>query len=355
MPTYIGLDVHDASTTLAAVDDRGKHLGCPLVLETRAKAIIEAVKTLPRPRYLCLEEGTQSAWLYETVSPHVDNMVVEAKTERRNKGPKDDARDAYDQANKLRTGTIDKNVYKNVGSFGRLRMIARVYGHQVQDSTRVQNRIKALYRSRGIKTKGKQIYQAPDREDWIKKLPTDVRPCAQLLGREYDAIEELRKNCHDEMLAEARKHPIVALIATVPGLGPIRSAQLVPIIVTPERFRTKHQLWKYAGFGIIMRSSSDWRQDKQQGKWKRDMVAHTRGLNRDYNRTLKAIFKGAAGTVIQRADPSCPLYQHYKSLTGAKTKPNLAKLTIARQIAAITLAIWKEKSRYDAAKVKTNT
>jgi hypothetical protein len=66
-------------------------------------------------------------------------------------------------------------------------------------------------------------------------------------------------------------------------------------------------------------------------------------------------FKGAATTVIGRADPECPLYQHYTALLQGKTKPNLAKLTIARQIAAITLSLWKKEECYSAAKVKSTT
>ena len=43
-------------------------------------------------------------------------------------------------------------------------------------------------------------------------------------------------------------------------------------------------------------------------------VQQTRGLNRNYNHTLKQIFKGAATTVIQRAREEEPLYRHYLCL-----------------------------------------
>src|SRR5271157_820705 len=43
------------------------------------------------------------------------------------------------------------------------------------------------------------------------------------------------------------------------------------------------------------------------------------------------------------------------SLLQGKTKPNLAKVTIARQIAAITLSLWKKEECYSAAKVKKTT
>ena len=123
------------------------------VVETNAKALIECIRSIPRPRHVCLEEGTQSAWLYEILSPHADGLV----------------------------------------------------------------------------------------------------------------------------------------------LAEIRVAQLIPVVVTPHRFRTARQFWSYCGLGIMMRSSADW-------------------------------------------------------VRQAGTKPNLAKLTLARQIAATSLAMWKHEEQYDPAR-----
>jgi hypothetical protein len=81
-------------------------------------------------------------------------------------------------------------------------------------------------------------------------------------------------------------------------------------------------------------------------------VQQTRGLNRNHNRTLKRIFKGAAMTVIMRARRDDPLYQHYQQLLDGGTKPNLAKLSIARQIASIILSMWRSEEVYNPTKLK---
>ena len=348
MARYVGIDAHAASCTIAVVGPSGKHLASH-VLETRANLLIDLLKTIPRPRYLCFEEGTHSSWLYEILSPHVDQTVVAGLSQSR--GPKDDQRDAFGLADKLRTNSIETRVFKDIGCYGRLRELSRVYQMQVRDVVRVQNRIRALYRSRAIPTPGDGIYDPGRRAEWIAKLPPKSQTAAELLGQQYDALEKIRQEADKQMRAEASKHPITKTIATIPGLGPIRAAELVPIIISPHRLRTKRQLWKYAGMGIVTRSSSDWVKGKD-GNWIRQPVMQTRGLNRNHNSRLKAIFKGAATTVIGRADKSCPLYQHYMSLIHNKTKPNLARLTIARQIAAITLAIWKKEETYAPATVK---
>jgi hypothetical protein len=102
-----------------------------------------------------------------------------------------------------------------------------------------------------------------------------------------------------------------------PGLGPLRVAQLIPIVVSPMRFRTKRQFWSYCGLGIVMRSSSDWVRTKDGG-WARAEVQQTRGLNLNHNHTLKNIFKGAATTVVTQLETE-PLRQDYQRLITAGT------------------------------------
>ena len=86
---------------------------------------------LLRPRVL------QSAWLYETLSPHVDETVVAGVTESR--GPKSDKRDAYGLAEKLRVvGNLDKQVFKAPRQFSQLRELSRAHVTVVGDVVRAQ-------------------------------------------------------------------------------------------------------------------------------------------------------------------------------------------------------------------------
>ena len=67
MERYIGLDVHAASTTFAVIGESGKRLGTHVV-ETNGQALVEQLETIAGKKHVCLEEGTQSAWLYEILS-----------------------------------------------------------------------------------------------------------------------------------------------------------------------------------------------------------------------------------------------------------------------------------------------
>ena len=346
MKRYIGLDVHAASTTFAVIGENGRRIGS-YVVETNGQALVERLKTIPGNKHVCLEEGTQSAWIYEILAPYATEIVVVAVPESR--GQKSDERDAFGLAEQLRTGAIKRKVFKEVGKFKTLRELGRAHQMVVQDTVRVQSRIKALFRSRGVTVSGQGVYSEKGRQEYLEQLPDASRGAAKTLYAQYDAVEVIRRSAEKELVKEAHRHTISRVLETCPGLGPIRVAQMMPIVVSPARFRTKRQFWSYCGLGIVMRSTSDWVQN-EDGGWVRAKVQMTRGLNLNHNHTLKNVFKGAATTVVMNCDETEPLHQDYRRLTAAGTKPNLAKLTLARKIAAIVLSMWKGKEKYDPTK-----
>ena len=342
MERYIGMDVHAASCTLAVISQTGKRLK-DFPVETNGQALVEAIRMIPGRKHLVFEEGLQSAWLYETLSPHVDEIVVAGITESR--GPKSDKRDAYGLAEKLRVGDLEKHVFKAPRQFTRLRELSRIHMTLVGDVVRAQARIKSLYRSRGILVSGMNVYGVRPREAWQKQLCSSAQTRATRLYDHLDFLLEQKKQAEADLLREAKKHPIVRILETAPGFGPIRAARLVPIVVTPHRFRTKRQFWSYCGLGIVTRSSSDWVQTADGG-WIKARVPQTRGLSRQYNHVLKSIFKGAATTVITQRNKD-PIHARYQRLLDGGTKPTLAKLSLARMIAATVLRMWKDEEEYD--------
>jgi len=60
---------------------------------------------------------------------------------------------------------------------------------------------------------------------------------------------------------------------------------------------------------------------------------------RQYNHVLKSLFKGAATTVITQHTKN-PIYACYERMLDGGTKPTLAKLSLARSIAATVLRKW---------------
>ncbi len=344
MDRFIGLDAHSQTSTLTVVGGSGRKLR-EQVVETNGKVLVELVRSVAGRRHLCFEEGTHSEWLYELLEPHVDEIVVVQPD--RSTGRKNDSLDAFGLAEMIRKGGIKHAVFKAPKMFGDLR--TAVTGHRliVQDVVRTKNRLKAVYRSRGLSGMNDDLYDTQTRQKWTARLPVSRRPLAELLSKELESLTALREESEKMLLEKSKAHPEVARLATAPGIGPIRAAQIVATVLSPHRFRTRQQFWSYCGLGLVTRSSSDWIRDRGGNFVRRDGV-QTRGLNHNRQPLLKAVFKGAALTVVQNAKLS--LHQDYQRILAANIKPSLARVTVARRIASAVLAMWKNKEDYDPAK-----
>jgi transposase len=212
------------------------------------------------------------------------------------------------------------------------------------------NRIKALYRGWGIACSGTRVYAPRYREEWLQKIKqAGVHRRAELLYQQLDGLQELRRMVRPELLAESRRHKASKLLRQIPCIGPIRAARLLALMQTPHRFRSKRQLWTYSGLGVETRDSAQYRfVDGQLCRAKKPQ--QIRGLNQNHNHEMKDIFKGAA----TRA--SCgigPFREFYVGLLDKGMEPEMARLTLARKIAAIALTIWKKEERFDAEQLKS--
>jgi len=215
--------------------------------------------------------------------------------------------------------------------------------------TRVMNRIKALYRGWAIPCGGTQVYALSHRSVWLSKIPeAGVRRRAEHFYEQLDALQGLRKQVRRDLLAESRKHNATKLLRQIPSIGPIRAAELVALIQTPHRFRTKRQLWNYSGLGLETHDSAQYRYVDGQLQRSRK-PQQLRGLNQDHNHDLKKIFKGAATMASISAGP---FHGFYEALLAKGAKPTMARLTLARKIAAITLIVWKKGVNFDAKHLK---
>ena len=346
---YIGMDVHQTSTSIVVLNAAGRVLTSALV-ETQGQALVPFIQGQRGTLHLTFEEGTYAAWLYDLLAPHVSRMVV--CDPRHNAllkaGSKNDPIDAHKLAELLRVNAL-RPVYHGQHSLRTVKELSRSYTALVQDSTRVMNRIKALYRSRGIACRGTQVYSPSRRTSWVDQLQeAGVHQRAELLYQHLDLPGRLRREAKRALLAESRKHLVSRILRPVPGLGPVRIAILLAMVQTPFRFRSKRLFWAYVGLGLVTRISAEFAvvngQLKRSGK-----APAIRGLNPNHQRELKEIFKSAASAAVHRPGP---WQQFYQRRVEAGRKPELVRLTVARKLAAVTLHLWKKGERYDVKHLK---
>src|SRR5450631_2030811 len=164
---YIGLDVHQATISVAVVDCAGK-LVMEAILETKATTILQFVQGLRGSVHVTLEEGTCAAWLHDLLKPHVASVLVcdPRKNALLKAGNKNDRIDARKLADLLRSGLLSP-VYHSENGIRTLKELARSYLAVTQDLTRVMGRLKALYRSWAIPCAGERVYSVRHRQQWL--------------------------------------------------------------------------------------------------------------------------------------------------------------------------------------------
>src|SRR5215472_16265207 len=349
---YIGLDVHKESISIAVRNAAGKMV-MESVIETKANTILDFIDGLRGDVHVTFEEGTWSAWLYDLLKPHVSQLVV--CDPRRNallkEGNQNDRVDAQKLAELLQHNQL-RPVYHGDHGLRAQKELVRSYLTISKDLIRVMTRVKAIYRSWGIATNGTQVYSGRHRAEWLEKIrEAGVRRRAEHYYQQLDALRTLRLQVRKDLLAESKKHTVWRRLCQIPSMGPIRAAVLLGIVQTAHRFRTKRQLWTYSGLGIEVLSSADHQVVKGQLQRKKKPIEIS-GLNKNYNRPLKNVFKSAA--IVASTKPG-PFQEFYAALVAKGMRPEMARLTLARKIATITLIVWKKGVCFDAHHLKPQT
>jgi len=346
---YIGMDVHKETISITVLDSVGKRV-MESIVETKAATILEFMEGLRGSLHVTFEEGTWGAWLYDLLKPHVTKVVVcnPRKNALLKEGNKSDRIDARKLAELLRVGSLSA-VYHGEAGLRTLKELARTYLTISKDLNRVMNRLKALYRSWAIPCAGTSVYAPRHRSEWLDKIrEAGVRRRAELFYQQLDVLQALRREGRRDLFAESRKHGATKLLRQIPCIGPIRAALLIALIQTPYRFRTKRQLWAYSGLALETHGSGEYHYVEGQLRLCKKQPA-LRGLNDNHNHDLKNIFKS---TATKASSCAGPLHDFYQALLAKGMKPSMARLTLARKIATITLIVWKKGARFDAEELK---
>jgi transposase len=340
---YVALDVHQATTVSSVRDETGRVIA-RTIIPTEAPALLAFVRSMGGAVHVVFEEGTQAQWLSELLTPVVQRVVVCNRRGDTTPGNKNDQHDADDLSDRLRLGRL-RAVYHGRGDHAGLKELTRTYANLLQDSKRVMQRLKALFRARGIKTPGMSVYHPQQRERWLAQLTeSGARFRAETLYAQLGVLQALRPRVKAAMVQEAQRDPAWPVLRSIPYFGPVRIALLLATLQTPWRFRTKRHLWAYAGLAVVSRTSAEYEIANDRPVRRRKRWVQTRGLNRNHNPVVKDVFKSAATTAATR---SGALQDWYKGICARGLSADLARVTLARKLAAVTLHLWKTGARYD--------
>lgn len=250
---YVGMDVHGRFIQVCILDGNGK-----VVKESRLTGgligLLTMLRSIGRPIAVCYEASCGYGHLHDhlagiaarVVVAHPGRLRLIFKSKRKN--DRVDARKLalllmLDQVPEVHVPDVNIRDWRGLIEY-RMRL--------VNDRTQVKNRLRSLFREHGVALPaGKGL--------WTKKgvaalsgrtLPT---PAANLRrDMQVDQLNRLSdqiKRIEQELKSLADRHPGVALLRSIPGVGPRTAEAVVAYIDRPHRFRRNKCVGSY--FGLV--------------------------------------------------------------------------------------------------------
>jgi transposase len=340
----IGLDVHQNSTALCQLDATGKRVK-ERVIHGGFHAVAAELGKIRTPFRVCYEASCGYGTLYDLLTPlpRVKEVKVahpgELKTIFRSKHKNDriDARKLarllyMDDVPAVHVPTVQGRAWR-----GYIEHRSRL----VEKRTRAKNVLRAQLRTLGIKPPPRRGLWSKKGMAWLEaqELPTDLdRAKRKVLMEEVRMLNRHIKEAERTLDGIGAKDWRVALLRTIPGVGPRTAEAVAAYIDDPHRFTNIKSIGKY--FGVIPC------QDASAGK---NRLGH---ITREGPATVRRLITQSAWQTVRRSARMEAFYEHKKG--GQKQRTGIALIATAHKLLRIMLAMLKKKEawRSDAAPAK---
>lgn len=159
-------------------------------------------------------------------------------------------------------------------------------------------------------------------------LPAHIEALLVVIDELNDQIGTLDR----DLRALAESDPVCTRLMTLPGVGPVTATRFVAAIDTPTRFRTAQGVTSYLGLTAGERSSG-------QSK-------HRLGITKAGSAPVRRVLTQAAWS-LWRTRPDDPVVRWAQQVAKRRGR-QIAITALARKMAGILFALWRDETRYDA-------
>lgn len=337
---YIGMDVHQRSTTFCVFDptaEKGRQyrtLTCP----TTAEAIRAVLEPYDGQCRVAFEVGTQAQWIAGIVRPLATEVQV-ANPSRIpwlfRDGRKNDRLDARKLATLLYLDQLPQ-VHLPAPDVSAWRALINYRRTLVKRRTTLKNQMRSIVRAFG--------YVCPYKSCWTRKGRTWLASLAFDEGRRWmmrTALEDLRRTegqivaLEGQLDAIAETQPDVALLRTIPGIGPRTAEAIVAFADGVDRFPDRKRFAGY--FGMTPTEDSS-------GSVKRHGHISKRG---------PSVVRWLVGEAAHRVIVCCPELRAFfhRVRRGRKDRSKKAIVATGRKVLSIAYGMMRSQQPFDPTRV----
>jgi transposase len=153
-----------------------------------------------------------------------------------------------------------------------------------------------------------------------------------------DAVKLQVKAADQQLVKLASGHPVARRLMTAPGVGPVTAIRFVAALDDATRFRNAHAVQSYLGLTPGENSSSDRKQNT--------------GITKAGAMDVRRVLIQAAWAAFRRSANE-PMVMWAKQIA-ARRGPFIAIVALARKLAGILFAMWRDGTTYRSVKSAKN-
>jgi transposase len=260
---YVGLDVHQKQSTFCLLDRHGKEVHTRTVKGCWPQ-VLAALAVVPRPFSVCFEASCGYGPLAEKLKKLAQRVVVAHPGQVRLIFKSKRKHDRIDAAKLAKLLFLDEVPAVHVPGVDTRAWRALIEHRQrlVQRRVRVKNQLRALLRGQGVLPPkgGRKALWTKAGLAWL--AAADLPTVADELRRDQ-GLEDLAhatvqiRRAEVTLKALADQHPGVAVLRTIPGVGPRTAEAVVAYLDNPARFGRSKQVGCYFGLVPCQDASAD--------------------------------------------------------------------------------------------------
>jgi len=334
----IGLDLHKRESQLCIKGEDGTVTERRIV--TSRERFTAVLGSRPRARIL-LEATTESEW----VAQHLETLGHEVIVADPNYAPmyanrsrrtKTDKRDARTLLEACETGAY-RRAHRVSEARRHVRAELMVREALVRTRTRYVTVAKTLVRRDGLRVPGSSSEVVAER---IAALPLgdvltgELTPLFSILGPLNDEIAA----ADERLTAVMHADPIVRLLATAPGVGAVTASAFVATVDDITRFRGAHDLEAYLGVVPGERSSGE---KRRLGR-----------ITKAGNTRVRWLLVEAGWRILRSKAPETAALRAWVLPIATRRGKAIAVVALARRLAGILFAMWRDGVAYDARQIR---
>lgn len=335
---HVGMDLGKRESQIAILTEDGELIDRRI--RTERGRLVQTFGGRPRAKIL-MEASTESEWVARCLEELGHEVIVADPNyapmyAQRTRRVKTDLRDARALAHACKLGAY-RPAHRTSDGRRELRTVLAMREALVRTRTAWISRIQPVLCREGyrIRSGNAETFVARVEELAVPKtLKATITPLLQLLHPLNEQIAVL-----DERLATiVAADDLTARLITVPGVGPVTAVAFVVTVDDVKRFSNAHQVESYVGLVPREWSSSE---TQQRGQ-----------ITKAGNSRMRWLLVQAAWCILRRRrKPETAALRDWADRIALRRGRRVAAVALARRLAGILYALWRDETVYRAAKL----